>query len=73
MYKDTKGFITVGVGHLLKDLAAAQALDFIHQSTDKKATKNEIKVGFESVKKSPVGLFAPLYKKHTNLKLRNGN
>ncbi len=69
MYKDTKGFITVGVGHLLKNLAAAQLLEFIHQTTNKKATKDEIKIDFESIKKSPSGLFAPLYKKNTKLKL----
>lgn len=44
MYKDTKGFITVGVGHLIKNLTAAQALDFIHQTTNKKQkTKNQQK------------------------------
>jgi len=69
MYQDSRGFITVGIGHLLKDLAAAQALDFIHQTTDKKATKDEIKIDFESVKKSPADLDASLYKKHTKLKL----
>ncbi len=69
MYKDTKGFITVGVGHLLKDLSAAQKLNFIHQTTGKKATKDEIKNDFESIKKSPAGLFASLYKKNTKLKL----
>ncbi len=69
MYKDTKGFITVGIGHLLKDLAAAQAIDFIHQSTDKKATKDEIKIDFESVKKSPAKLHASHYKKYTILEL----
>jgi len=69
MYKDTKGFITVGVGHLIKDLTAAQALDFIHQTTNKKSTKEEIKFDFESVKKSPAGLFASIYKNCTKLKL----
>ncbi len=28
MYLDSKGFVTVGVGHLLKDLASAQKLNF---------------------------------------------
>ncbi len=69
MYKDTKGFITVGVGHLLKDLVAAQALDFVHGTTNKKASKDEIKVDFEAIKKQPPGLFAALYKKHTKIKL----
>ncbi|MGF1877175.1 hypothetical protein L4D77_17835 [Photobacterium frigidiphilum] len=41
MYKDTKGFIIVGVGHLIKDLTAAQALDFIHQTTNNKQKINK--------------------------------
>ncbi len=69
MYKDTKGFITVGIGHILKDLGAAQVLDFVHRTTNKKATKDEIKIDFETIKKQRSGLFAPLYKKHTKIKL----
>jgi GH24 family phage-related lysozyme (muramidase) len=69
MYQDTKGYITVGVGHLVKDLSAAQKINFIHQTTGEKATEDEIKIDFESVKKSPAGLFASLYKKNTKLKL----
>ena len=44
MYKDTKGFVTVGVGHLLKDLSAAQKLNFIHQATEKKQQKMKLKL-----------------------------
>ena len=69
MYLDTKGYVTVGIGHLLKDVAAAQTLNFVHQTGGKKATKDEIKTDFETVKKQAKGLFASLYKKHTKLKL----
>lgn len=69
MYKDTTGFVTVGVGHLLQDLKAAQALDFIHQASAKKATADEIKDDFEAILAAPAGLFAPLYKKYTKLRL----
>lgn len=69
MYLDTEGFVTVGVGHLLTSVAAAQQLKFIHQKSGKPATKDEIKVDYESVKRQPKGLFAAFYKRHTRLKL----
>ncbi|MFL0809743.1 MAG: hypothetical protein K6L76_04955 [Agarilytica sp.] len=69
MYLDTKGYVTVGVGHLLKDVAAAQKLNLIQQKGGKKATAADIKADYDAVKKQPMGLFAALYKQHTKLKL----
>ncbi|MCP4267860.1 MAG: hypothetical protein GY777_20205 [Candidatus Brocadiaceae bacterium] len=68
MYLDSKGFVTVGVGHLLKDLASAQKLSF-KKSNNMPAPKDEIKVDYEAVKKQPKNRFASFYKKHVKLKL----
>ncbi|MEI8633549.1 hypothetical protein P4S72_18715 [Vibrio sp. PP-XX7] len=64
--------MTVGVGHLIKDLNAAQKLHFIHQSDDKKATKEEIKQDYDEVQKQTYDtkkVAATVYKKHTKLKV----
>ncbi len=49
MYLDSKGYVTVGVGHLLKDLASAQKLNF-KKINNMPATKDEIKADYEAVK-----------------------
>jgi GH24 family phage-related lysozyme (muramidase) len=48
-YLDKKGLITIGVGHLIKDLAAAQKINFI--IGDNKATKEQIKTEYEKLTK----------------------
>ena len=68
MYLDSKGLVTVGVGHLLKDLASAQKLNF-KKSNNMPASKNEIKVDYDAVKKQPKDRAARSYKKHVELKL----
>lgn len=70
MYLDTEGFVTVGVGHLLKDVSAGQKLEFIRYKDNKKATKDEIKTDFDAIKKQLKGLYAFTYKKHAKLKLK---
>ena len=68
MYLDSKGYVTVGVGHLLKDLASAQKLSF-KKSNNLPASKAEIKSDYEGVKKQPTNRLASFYKKHVKLKL----
>jgi GH24 family phage-related lysozyme (muramidase) len=68
MYLDSKGYVTVGVGHLLKDLASAQKLSF-KKSNNMLASKDEIKADYEAVKKQPKNRLASFYKKHVKLKL----
>lgn len=70
MYLDTKGYITVGVGHLLSTLTNAQSLAFIVQKDSKAATKEQIKTDYDTVKKQTKGLLSSTYKKHTKLKLK---
>ncbi|WP_291618443.1 hypothetical protein [Colwellia sp.] len=42
MYLDSKGLVTVGVGHLLKDLASAQKLNF-KKINNMPASKSKLK------------------------------
>ena len=69
MYLDRKGYVTVGVGHLLSTVAAAQKLPFMDGKTKKKATAEEIKADFEAVSKLPKAKLAPFYTPHTKLVL----
>ena len=69
MYLDTAGLVTVGVGNMLKDVAAAQALAFVDRKTRKKATKEQIKTDYETVKKQTKGRLYTFYKTHTKLDL----
>lgn len=68
MYLDSKGYVTVGIGHLLSTIVDAQKLDFKNAS-NKLASKSEIKSDFEAVKKQPANRLASTYKKHTKLTL----
>ena len=68
MYLDSKGYVTVGVGHLLKDITSAQALNFT-TSNNISASKDDIKADYESVKKQPKNRLASFYKKYVKLQL----
>jgi len=68
MYRDSKGYITVGVGHLLKSVYEAQILRF-EDSNNNPATNSEIKLEFETIQKLPADLLASAYKKHATLTL----
>jgi len=68
MYLDSNGWVTVGIGHLLKDLASAQELNF-RTSNNVLASQEEIKADYEAVKKQPKNRVASFYKKHVTLTL----
>jgi GH24 family phage-related lysozyme (muramidase) len=69
MYLDTVGAVTVGVGNMLLNVAEAQKLSFVNRLTNKLATKDDIKVDFESVNKQIKGQIAAKYKPFTKLDL----
>ena len=69
MYLDTVGKVTVGVGNMLPNAAAAQELPFVVRATSKKASRDEIKTEFETVSNKPKGLVAHRYKPYTKLDL----
>jgi GH24 family phage-related lysozyme (muramidase) len=61
MYLDTKGLVTVGVGTMLPDVKAAQALHFLVRSTKAAASAAEIETEFKAVLAQPAGQLAANY------------
>ncbi len=68
MYLDSKGYVTVGIGHLLATLADAQKIPFTNAKKTK-ASADEIKTDYEKVKKQTKNRIASYYKKYTKLTL----
>ena len=58
MYLDTRGFVTVAVGQLLKTVEAAQELEFVERDAEVAATAAGIAQDFESVKQQAAGKIA---------------
>jgi len=71
LYLDSKNNVTIGVGHLIKNLAAAQKL-LLYTLKGKKATPANIKLDFDTIKKHPnLNRFrAPYYKQFTLLNMK---
>jgi GH24 family phage-related lysozyme (muramidase) len=71
MYLDTHGNVTVGVGLLLEDDAAAQKLPFVHGS--RAATPSEIAAEFQRVHAMPMGRPAMFYRREGELELEKAD
>jgi GH24 family phage-related lysozyme (muramidase) len=69
MYLDSKGLVTVGIGKMLPNVAAAQALGFVNRENQMPASAVEIKTDFDEVFKQAKGKIAATYKKYTKLDL----
>jgi len=77
MYLDTTGNVTVGVGNLLANAAAAQKLAFVRRADPSAkppvlagpAMADEIKADFDNVNKQPAGKLASYYRQFTKLDL----
>lgn len=72
LYLDTVGKVTVGIGTMLPDAAAAEVLPF--EKCDKEgrcvpATKEEIDSAFDTISKLPKGKRWTYYEKHTDIRL----
>jgi GH24 family phage-related lysozyme (muramidase) len=67
MYRDTVGKVTVGVGLMLPDAKAAEALPFVVGT--RPATPQEISAEFTRVDTMPVGRASAFYKSSTALEL----
>jgi GH24 family phage-related lysozyme (muramidase) len=67
MYRDTVGKVTVGVGLMLPDAKAAQALPFIVGT--RSATPEEIAAEYARVDAMPIGRASAFYKTPTSLLL----
>ncbi len=69
MYLDTKGLVTVGVGKMLPNVAAAQELDFVRRADGSAASADEIAIDFNAVSAQVKGKLAATYKKYASLDL----
>jgi GH24 family phage-related lysozyme (muramidase) len=69
MYLDSKGYVTVGVGHLINSVEA-QKLAF-KTAKNLPASAPDIKADYDAVKKQPANRLASFYKKYTKLILLN--
>lgn len=67
MYLDTRGFVTVGVGHMIPNSSAAAKLPFVHRDTQQAVTTHEIINEYNAVKSKPIGLVASAYKAHSSM------
>ncbi len=68
MYLDARGYVTVGVGHLLADLAAAQKLAFA-RANGSAASADDIRGDFESLLTLLGNRLAAYYRPHVRLTL----
>lgn len=66
MYLDSKGFVTVGVGHLISSATEAHKLAF-KTTKNTSATSTEISADYNAIKKQPPNRIAAFYKSHTKL------
>lgn len=55
MYLDTRGYVTVGVGHMMPDTQAAQQLPFVRRDNEEPATTAEIAQDFATISARPYG------------------
>lgn len=68
MYLDTKGRVTVGVGHEIRTVTVAQKLPF-RTTKGAKATADEIKAAYMMVKAQSKGRKAEYYRRFTELSI----
>ena len=71
MYLDTRGFVTVGVGHMMSSAEEAKKVAFINAASSAQASKKEIEDEFALIKSKPFGAAYPArrFKSSTKLKL----
>jgi GH24 family phage-related lysozyme (muramidase) len=69
LYVDTRGFVTTGIGQLVKDAAAARELPFIDTRTGAPATAQQIDQAFAAVQQRPKGHTESWYATATHLRL----
>ena len=72
IYRDSKGFATVAVGHMMPDVKAAQQLTF-YTKQGSKATAAEIKADYDVVMKQPANRLAAYYKRFTVLTMKRAD
>jgi GH24 family phage-related lysozyme (muramidase) len=71
MYRDTNGFVTVGIGNMLPSVSAAQALPFVDRTTNNAATAVQIAADYAAVAAQPQAKAARFYRPFTKVDLPN--
>jgi GH24 family phage-related lysozyme (muramidase) len=71
LYLDKVGKVTVGIGNMLPNAAAACALPFVNRTTTNRATPAEITADFQAVSAQPWPRAARFYSTFTRLDLPN--
>lgn len=70
MYLDTRGRVTVGVGHLLSNVDSAQRLPFmLADDISKRATNEQVAADYKAVLESRPAEHHSFYRPHTTLRL----
>jgi GH24 family phage-related lysozyme (muramidase) len=69
LYLDTQGYVTVGIGTMLPNLAAAQALPFVVRASNRPASAKDIEADFHAMTSQAAAQVAKKYKPHTQLDL----
>jgi GH24 family phage-related lysozyme (muramidase) len=67
VYLDTVGLVTVGVGHMIPNAEAAQALSFVVRANGAAATPDQIAAEYANVSRQQKGLLAARYQQFTAL------
>jgi len=67
LYLDTVGRVTVGVGHMIPDVGAAQRIRFITRDTSQQATAQQISDEFSNLSRQRPAMAAPSYQQFTRL------
>ncbi len=69
MYKDTRGYVTTGIGNLVKTADDAARLPWVDAKTGQPASDAQIRTAFQAVAGGPDGKKAGAYEKLTTLRL----
>lgn len=70
MYLDTRGRVTVGVGHLLSNVDSAQRLPFmLADDTGKRATREQVAADYKALMALRPAEHHSFYRPHTTLRL----
>ena len=73
LYLDTKGYVTVGIGHLIAskgDIGKVVMYTVKNDEADTVATLDDKNLEYDTIKKQKKGLRASSYKKHTSLVMK---
>lgn len=76
LYRDSKGNVTVGVGHLIPNKTAVAALrlyTLTNNVATTLATKEQKEAEFETISKQPTGHKASWYKQHAKLVMKDAD